>query len=126
LDNKKNKKITDWHAHHLHLIERWDNTAANVVPHGVEHNKTYFDEYLAWLLRNYRLFLWPAWTLADIATDPEDVEEMNEYDTHTRARATVEYGPIRDRVVSIKAQSCSFHITPTCSHNIKSTCRHVS
>jgi hypothetical protein len=57
----------------------------------------------AWIFR-------PAWTLAGIATDPEDVEEMNEYDTHTRAGATVEYGPVRDRVVSIKAQSCSFHI----------------
>ncbi|BAH94348.1 Os08g0471100 [Oryza sativa Japonica Group] len=55
-------------------------------------------KYLAWLHRTYRLVLRPAWTLADIADDPEDVEEQNEYDTRTRLGTTVETGPVRDRV----------------------------
>lgn len=55
---------------------------------------------MAWLHRNYRLVLHPAWTLADIADDPEDVEEQNEYDTRTREGTTVETEPVRDRVVS--------------------------
>ena len=46
------------------------------------------------------LVLRPAWTLADIADDPEDVEEQNKYDTRTRLGTTVETGPVRDRVVS--------------------------
>lgn len=65
------------------------------------HNRQEFDAYLAWLVRNYRLALRPAWTLVDIADDPTKVEEQNEYDTSTRRGSTFETGPVRERVVSM-------------------------
>ena len=100
VDRRKNKKVTDWAYYHQDHITQWEKFEENGVPDQGQHNGTEFDLYLAWLHRTYRLGLRPAWTLADIADDPEDVEEENEYDTRTRLGTTVETGPVRDRVVS--------------------------
>ena len=100
VDSRKNKKVTDWAYYHQDHITHWEKLEANVVPDHGEHNKMEFDAYLAWLHRNYHLVLRPAWMLADIAEDPEDVEEQNEYDTRTCEGGMVESGPIRNRVVS--------------------------
>ncbi|XP_015634768.2 serine/threonine-protein phosphatase 7 long form homolog [Oryza sativa Japonica Group] len=98
VDLRKNKKVTDWAYYHQDHITQWEKFEENGVPDQGQHNGTEFDLYLAWLHRTYRLVLRPAWTLADIADDPEDVEEQNEYDTRTRLGTTVETGPVRDRV----------------------------
>nr|AAS07186.1 putative MuDR family transposase [Oryza sativa Japonica Group]ABF97306.1 transposon protein, putative, Mutator sub-class [Oryza sativa Japonica Group] len=98
VDRRKNKKVTDWAYYHQDHITQWEKFEENGVPDQGQHNGTEFDLYLAWLHRTYRLVLRPAWTLADIADDPEDVEEQNEYDTRTRLGTTVETGPVRDRV----------------------------
>nr|AAG46156.1 putative Mutator protein [Oryza sativa Japonica Group] len=98
VDRRKNKKVTDWAYYHQDHITQWEKFEENGVPDQGQHNGTEFDLYLAWLHRPYRLVLRPAWTLADIADDPEDVEEQNEYDTRTRLGTTVETGPVRDRV----------------------------
>nr|XP_025883237.1 serine/threonine-protein phosphatase 7 long form homolog [Oryza sativa Japonica Group] len=99
VDRRKNKKVTDWAYYHQDHITQWEKFEENGVPDQGQHNGTEFDLYLAWLHRTYRLVLRPAWTLADIADDPEDVEEHNEYDTRTRLGTTVETGPVCDRVV---------------------------
>nr|BAH80051.1 hypothetical protein [Oryza sativa Indica Group] len=98
VDRRKNKKVTDWAYYHQDHITQWEKFEENGVTDQGQHNGTEFDLYLAWLHRTYRLVLRPAWTLADIADDPEDVEEQNEYDTRTRLGTTVETGPVRDRV----------------------------
>nr|AAP21405.1 putative mutator-like transposase [Oryza sativa Japonica Group] len=98
VDRRKNKKVTDWAYYHQDHITQWEKFEENGVPDQGQHNRTEFDLYLAWLHRTYRLVLRPAWTLADIADDPEDVEEQNKYDTRTRLGTTVETGPVRDRV----------------------------
>nr|AAO37542.1 putative mutator-like transposase [Oryza sativa Japonica Group]AAO72391.1 mutator-like transposase [Oryza sativa Japonica Group] len=69
VDRRKNKKVTDWAYYHQDHITQWEKFEENGVP----------DQ-------------------ADIADDPEDVEEQNEYDTRTRLGTTVETGPVRDRV----------------------------
>uniref|UniRef100_A0A0D9XSF4 Aminotransferase-like plant mobile domain-containing protein n=1 Tax=Leersia perrieri TaxID=77586 RepID=A0A0D9XSF4_9ORYZ len=69
LNRRKNKKIMDWHAHHHSFVERWNNPEAHIMPH--EHHTR----------GNYWLSLKLAWTFADTADDPKDLEEVNEYDT---------------------------------------------
>uniref|UniRef100_J3MVJ6 Aminotransferase-like plant mobile domain-containing protein n=1 Tax=Oryza brachyantha TaxID=4533 RepID=J3MVJ6_ORYBR len=98
VDRGKNKKVTNWAYYHQDHIAVWDKLEANGVQDHAQHNRADFDAYLAWIGRTYRLVLRLALTLADIANDPEDVEELNEYDTCTRVGSTVETGPIRDRV----------------------------
>nr|AAS07301.1 hypothetical protein [Oryza sativa Japonica Group] len=72
------------HRFSTNHITQWEKFEENAVPDQGQHNRAEFDAYLAWLHRTYRLVLRLAWMLADIANDPEDVEEQNEYDTHTR------------------------------------------
>jgi hypothetical protein len=75
VDRRKNKKTTDWTAYHQTHIDRWDQFKANRMPDNAMHNRQEFNAYLAWLARNYRLALRPAWTLADIADNLTEVEE---------------------------------------------------
>uniref|UniRef100_J3M557 Aminotransferase-like plant mobile domain-containing protein n=1 Tax=Oryza brachyantha TaxID=4533 RepID=J3M557_ORYBR len=96
--DRQNDKVTDWAYYHQDRIAIWDKLKANGVPDHAQHNRPDFDAYLVWLERMYRLFLCSAWMLADIADDPEDVEEQNEYDTRTLVGSTVETGPVCDRM----------------------------
>ena len=63
------------------------------------HNNRAFAEYLAWLRRNYRLFLRPAWAHTDLNDEDSEDEGGNEYDIRTHEGTGVEFGPLRDRVV---------------------------
>jgi hypothetical protein len=107
-DRVKQKKVTDFAAHHLTHIERWNQFEANIVPMPREHNEAAFDRYLAWLHQRARLRLRPAWTQQDIADVASDDEGDNEYDRATREGYQMQTAPVFARAVSSNIQLILF------------------
>ena len=100
LDRKKNRKIVDWHLHHVSLVDEWDLFEENVVANEEPHDKSDFKQYQAWYQGVTRPRLRLQWTEADYADIQSSEDEDTAYDRTTRIGSQVDTGPILDRVVS--------------------------
>jgi hypothetical protein len=100
-DRQKQKKITDFEAHHQVYIDEWDQMHDLLYQNDQPHTNYNFREYISWYVSATRCRLKGQWTSADYAELESSDDEDTSYDLVTRHGTHVEAAPILDRVVLI-------------------------
>jgi hypothetical protein len=115
INQRRNKGPADWRAEHTPYIILWSTRGSSrqYYLHGPRHRRGPWVEYLRRLQLQSRLFLRPAYTLADIAELPDsdgDNEIVDKYDELTRhSTIQLECAPFENYVVNIFRNSIIYH-----------------
>lgn len=104
-DRQKQKKITDFEAHHQVYIDEWDQMHDLLYQNDQPHTNYNFREYISWYVSATRCKLKGQWTSADYAELESSDDEDTSYDLVTRHGTHVEAAPILDRVGNSMMQS---------------------